>query len=152
MALNKIDSFLGKLLEIITTICLSATVVITLLQVVFRYVLQQPLSWSQEVLMVSFVYSILFGSALAIKNSEHLTVDLYDNISRGFSIVLKTLEFIVVGTMIIVLVYYGSILVMENFESGQILGLLPVKKAYVYLALPVSGLFMLYFHIKKVFS
>ncbi|WP_099159633.1 TRAP transporter small permease [Virgibacillus ndiopensis] len=152
MALSKIDSFLGKLLEIITTICLSAAVVVTLLQVVFRYVIQQPLSWSQEVLMVSFVYSILFGSALAIKNSEHLTVDLYDNLSNTFSIILKTLEFIVVGVMIVTLVYYGFILVMDNFESGQVLGILPVKKAYVYLALPVSGLFMLYFHIKKVFS
>ncbi|WP_188455810.1 TRAP transporter small permease [Virgibacillus oceani] len=152
MVLSKVDSLLGKLLEIITTICLSVTVVVTLLQVVFRYVIQQPLSWSQEVLMVSFVYSILFGSALAIKNSEHLTVDLYDNISKSFSVILKTLEFIVVGVMIAALVYYGFILVMDNFESGQILGILPVKKAYVYLALPVSGLFMLYFHIKKVFS
>ncbi|MEC5423331.1 TRAP transporter small permease subunit [Virgibacillus sp. C22-A2] len=148
----KIDSLLGKLLEIITTICLSATVFITLLQVVFRYVIQQPLSWSQEVLMISFVYSILFGSALAIKNSEHLTVDLYENVSKLFSIVLKTLEFIVVGTMIVVLLYYGYILVMDNFKSGQIIGIFPVKKAYVYLALPVSALFMLYFHIKKVFS
>ncbi|MFC4557837.1 TRAP transporter small permease [Virgibacillus kekensis] len=152
MALNKIDSFLGKLLEIITTICLSVTVVVTFLQVIFRYVLQQPLSWSQEVLMISFVYSILFGAALAIKNREHLTVDLYDNVSKVFSSILKTLEFIVVGVVIGVLLYYGSILVIDNFQSGQIIGILPIKKAYVYLAVPVSALFMLYFHIKKVFS
>lgn len=152
MVLNKMDSFFGKVLEVITTICLSATVILTFLQVIFRYVIQQPLSWSQELLMISFVYSILFGSALAIKNNEHLTVDLYDDISNIFSIILKTLEFIVVGTMIIILLYYGYILVMDNFESGQTLGILPLKKAYVYLAIPISALFMLYFHIKKVFS
>lgn len=152
MVLNKIDSFLGKLLEIITTLCLSATVIVTLLQVVFRYVLQQPLSWSQEVLMISFVYSVLFGSALAIKNGEHLTVDLYDNLSKLYSILLKTIEFFVVGVVIVVLLYYGFILVIDNFQSGQIIGILPIKQAYVYLAIPISAAFMLYFHVKKVFS
>lgn len=139
MLLNKFDTFLGKLLETITTVALSATVIITFLQVVYRYVLQQPLSWSQEVLMICFVYGILFGSALAIKNSEHLTVDLFDDPPIWFSRILKTIEFIVVGVLIIVLLYYGYVLVMDNFASGQILGILPVKKAYVYMAVPIRA-------------
>lgn len=152
MLLSKIDTAITKFLEIITAVSLVIAVALTLIQVIYRYVLQQPLSWSQEVVMMAFVYSVLFGAALAIKNSDHLTVDLYEEIPKAFSVFLRILEFVVVGTMIVILLYFGYELVMANFRSGQILGILPIQKAYVYLAVPLSALFMLYFQIKKVFS
>lgn len=152
MAFSKIDAAITKLLEIITAASLVIAVALTLVQVIYRYILQQPLSWSQEVVMMAFVYSVLFGAALAIKNREHLTVDLYEQIPKAFSVFLWILEFVVVGIMIVILLYFGYELVMDNFRSGQILGILPIQKAYVYLAVPLSALFMLYFHIKKVFS
>ena len=152
MFFSKLDAAITKLLEIITGVSLVIAVALTLIQVIYRYALQQPLSWSQEVVMMAFVYSVLFGAALAIKNSEHLTVDLYEKIPKAFSVFLQILEFVVVGIMIIILLYFGYELVMSNFRSGQILGILPIQKAYVYLAVPLSALFMLYFHVKKVFS
>lgn len=102
--------------------------------------------------MIGFVYSVLFGAALAIKNKDHLTVDLFENISAMKEKVLFTIEFIVTGTVILVIIYFGWELVRANFESGQIVGILPLKKAYVYMALPLSACFMLYFHIRKVFK
>lgn len=141
---------LGKVLQVLATVSLSLTVIITFLQVLFRYVFKSPISWSQEVLMISFVYSILFGAALAVKNKEHLTVDLFDNLSSIKEKILVVIEFIITGTVILILLYFGWELVRANFESGQIVGILPLKKAYVYLAIPLSALFMLYFHIRKV--
>lgn len=149
---KKIETWIGNLLAIITTISLIITVSLTFLQVFYRYVLQQALPWSQEALMISFVYSVLFGAALAIKENEHLTVDIYENTSKAVSFLLKTIEFIIVGVVIIVLLYYGIILVVDNLQSGQTLSSLPIQKAHVYMALPISALFMLFFHIKKVFS
>jgi len=141
---------LGKVLQVLATVSLSLTVIITFLQVLFRYVFKSPISWSQEVLMISFVYSILFGAALAVKNKEHLTVDLFDNLSSIKEKILVVIEFIVTGTVILILLYFGWELVRANLNSGQIVGILPLKKAYVYLAIPLSALFMLYFHIRKV--
>lgn len=141
---------LGKVLQVLATVSLSLTVIITFLQVLFRYVFKLPISWSQEVLMISFVYSILFGAALAVKNKEHLTVDLFDNLSSIKEKILVVIEFIITGTVILILLYFGWELVIANLDSGQIVGILPLKKAYVYLAIPLSALFMLYFHIRKV--
>ncbi|NIK11490.1 TRAP transporter small permease [Alkalibacillus almallahensis] len=150
--LNKIDTLIYRLVEVIVAITLSTTVVVTFLQVLFRKVIQQPLSWSQEVLMISFVYSILFGAALLIYNSGHLTVDLFEE-AKGITIkVLKVLEFVLVGFTIIFLIIYGIQLVQDNLESGQTLGFLDIQKAYVYLALPVSAILMFYFHVRKVFK
>src|SRR5699024_12578661 len=127
-------------------------VVNSLLQWLFRYVLQQPLSWAQEALMISFVYSVLFGAALAVKNDEHLKVDLFENVPGPVKKVLNVIQYIIVLSLIVALLYYGYLLVESNLESGQIVGMLPIKKAYVYMAIPVSALFMLYYQVKKVFK
>lgn len=146
----KIDSFLEKTLEWIIAVCLSVTVLLTFIQVIFRYVLKQPLTWSHEVLMIGFVYSVLFGAALAIKQNDHLQVDLLEKGPDWLVKIIRLLEFLIVGFMIVILIYFGWDLVTDNLKSGQVLGVLPIKKAYIYMALPISGLFMLYFHIKKV--
>ncbi|MGM0873849.1 MAG: TRAP transporter small permease [Bacillota bacterium] len=148
--MEKVDTFLGKALEIIITACLSITVILTFVQVIFRYVLRQPITWSQEVLMIGFVYSVLFGAALAIKQNGHLQVDLLENGPKWLQVIVRIVEFIIVGFMIFILIYFGWNLVEDNLQTGQILGVLPIKKAYVYMALPISGVFMLYFHVKKV--
>lgn len=140
------------MVEIIVGLTLASTVVVTFLQVLFRYVLKQPLSWSQEVLMISFVYSILFGAALLVHNSGHLTVDLFENAGGKTNRFLKIFEFIIVGFSIIFLIIYGIQLVQNNLNSGQTLGFLDIQKAYVYLALPVSAILMFYFHVRKVFK
>ncbi|MYL33870.1 TRAP transporter small permease subunit [Pontibacillus yanchengensis] len=148
--MKKLDYFVGKILEYLTTLCLIVTVVITLLQVIFRYVLESPLTWSQEILMMFFVYSIFFGSALATRNGDHLEVDLLDNASEWVKRFTEVLRFVVVGIMIVLLTVYGFMLVRDNFVSGQMMATVEMQKAYVYLALPISGLFMLYYHMKKV--
>jgi TRAP-type C4-dicarboxylate transport system permease small subunit len=100
--------------------------------------------------MISFVFSVFFGAALALKNSEHLQVDLLDKAPETLRKTAKALEMLIVGIMIVVLIIYGGLLVQNNFGSGKILGILPIKMAYVYMVLPVSGLFMLYYHLKQV--
>ncbi|GLB60292.1 TRAP transporter small permease [Cytobacillus sp. NCCP-133] len=152
MLLKKIDYYIVKLLEIIITFCLSITVILTLAQVFYRFALKQSLSWSQEVVMISFVYSILFGAALAFEKSEHLTVDVWENAKVSIQKAFNVIAYIIVLVIIGVFFYYGMMLVSDNLKSGQIVGFLPIKKGYVYMALPISSLFMLYFHVKKVFK
>ncbi len=78
--LRRLDNLIAKLLEVLITLSLMFVVVITFLQVFFRYLLNQPLTWSQEALMIAFVSSIFFGAALAIKNGEHLKVEIFENL------------------------------------------------------------------------
>ncbi|MET3504666.1 TRAP transporter small permease [Halalkalibacter oceani] len=149
---KRIGHYLGYTLEFIIFICMVVTVVTTFLQVFYRYALQNPLPWSQEILMISFVYLVLFGAALAIKNKEHLKVELFDKAPESIKKILKIIELVVMFLFIFVFVYYGSLLVIANFESGTLVGFLPIKVAYVYMSLPISGLFMAYYLIRGVFK
>src|SRR5690625_5658922 len=117
MFFKRLDDLLGRLLEIIITLCLASVVVITFLQVFFRYVLKYPLTWSQEALMISFVYSILFGAALAVKNDEHLKVDLFENISVIVRKILNVVQYLVMLILIISLIISWYLLVHSNLDT-----------------------------------
>ncbi|MBD2844175.1 TRAP transporter small permease [Paenibacillus sp. IB182496] len=140
--------YIGYTLEFLTCLFLSATVLLTLIQVVYRFVLSMPLPWSQEVIMISFVWFVLFGAALSVKHKEHLKVELLDKAPPVVKRSLQAIELLVVFVFVLVFVYYGFLLVRDNLASGQQIGFLPIKVAYVYAALPISGLFMLYYAVK----
>ncbi|MBY8909807.1 TRAP transporter small permease [Salinicoccus roseus] len=150
--LKKFDSILARIMEVIMTVSLLLTVTVTFIQVLFRYVLGMPLPWAQEFLMLCFVYSIFSGAAVLVYKNEHLTVDLFDNLGRGMDKVLKVLESVVAIFVLGVFVYFGMDLVNQNFATGQTLGLLPVQRAYLYMAIPVSAAVMIYFYIRRFFS
>lgn len=150
--IRKLDYILAKIIEVIMTVSLLLTVTVTFIQVLFRYALSIPLPWAQEFLMLCFVYSIFSGAALLVYRNEHLAVDLFDNLSSKKDKMLKILECIVAIIVLSVFVYFGMELVNQNFASGQTLGLLPVQRAYLYLAIPVSAVFMIYFYIRRFFN
>ena len=54
---------------------LAATVLLTVLQVVFRYVLDSPLSWSEELARWLFVWSVFLGCALLISQHKHMRME-----------------------------------------------------------------------------
>ncbi|SIQ69040.1 TRAP-type C4-dicarboxylate transport system, small permease component [Alkalispirochaeta americana] len=43
-----------------------------LLQVFFRYVLRSPLTWTQEVIVLSFVWVVIFGASYTMREKGHV--------------------------------------------------------------------------------
>lgn len=140
--------YLSYTLEVLTCFLLLVTVLITAIQVFCRFVFDLSLSWSQEVLMISFVWFVLFGSALAVKHKEHLKIDLIEKLSPRMKLFFKIIEFIVIFSFILVFIYYGIVLIFDNFKTGQTVGFLSLKVAYVYMAIPLSGVSMFYYTVK----
>lgn len=149
---EKLDLALSKVLEFIMVVGLVITVIMTFLQVILRYVFSTSLPWSQEFLMLTFVYSVFAGAAYLAYKNEHLVVDLFDNLSDRTNKIFSLLEIIVTLTVLFVFAYFGWILVQQNLQSGQTLTLLPYKRAYLYMAIPVSAIFMIYFYLRRFFK
>ncbi|MEP7063345.1 MAG: TRAP transporter small permease subunit [Betaproteobacteria bacterium] len=47
-----------------------------LLQIVFRYVLNQPLGWSEEVTVLCWVWVVLWGAAFILSDREEIRFDI----------------------------------------------------------------------------
>lgn len=148
--MQKLDTLLIKTIKSIMFLCLVVTVFVTFVQVFYRYVLGQSLAWSQEFVLITFVYAVLMGAVICIYYKDHLQVDLLDNAPAWLQKISSLLEFVIVTFFIVIFIYYGFELVKNNFASGQTVGILPIQSAYVYLAIPISGILMLYFHVRQV--
>lgn len=149
---EKIDNSITKFLEFIMILCLSLTVIVTFLQVIFRYFIQISIPWSQEFLMICFVYSVFSGAAVLVSKNEHLVVDLFEKLPKKYDVLFRVIECLVALFVLSILVIYGSMLVSQNLASGQTLGLLPIQRAYLYMAVPLSSVFMIYFYVRRLYK
>lgn len=70
--IRRIESLLGTLVEIPAAILVVAEVVILFTGVIARYVLHQPLIWSDELASMLFLWLAMFGAAVAFRRSEHM--------------------------------------------------------------------------------
>jgi C4-dicarboxylate transporter, DctQ subunit len=70
-----------------------------LLQISFRYILNAPLGWTEEVTVLCWVWVVLWGAAFVLKDSEEIRFDIVyelvpENVRRGFRLV-ASLAFVV---------------------------------------------------------
>lgn len=62
--------------EVLVTLLLGAMFVAFILQIVFRYVFGLPVGWTSEVSVIAWLYIVLIGSALWLKEGEEIRFDL----------------------------------------------------------------------------
>jgi tripartite ATP-independent transporter DctM subunit len=71
-ALARLESALGWLVEIPAAVLVVADVVVLLAGVVARFVLHNPLIWSDELASILFLWLAMFGSVVALRRGEHM--------------------------------------------------------------------------------
>jgi tripartite ATP-independent transporter DctM subunit len=70
--LNSIERALGLLVEIPAALLVAAEIAILFAGVVSRYVLHQPLIWSDELASILFLWLAMLGAAVAFRRGEHM--------------------------------------------------------------------------------
>ncbi len=120
---------------------MSVMVVVTSLQVIYRYVLGAPLSWSEEASRYCFVWIVFLGAVLGLERGVHIGVDIVTNrLPPPFRRSLAIASHILIG-LFCLLVAYASwpVLEVNMLQTSPALGL---QMTYVYVAIPVSMLLM----------
>ncbi len=71
-SLGRIESALGRLVEIPAALLVVAEIVILFAGVVSRYVFHSPLIWSDELASILFLWLAMFGAVVAFRRAEHM--------------------------------------------------------------------------------
>jgi len=140
---------LTRILEVILTVLMAAMSLDVIWQVFTRYALRNPSSYTEELATFLLIWIGLMGGAYAYRKEAHLGVDILTMNLRGRARTAVNL-FIhgcvaVFGLM--ALVWGGSRLVQVMLRYNQTSPALGIKMGYVYLILPLSGLFILIFAV-----
>ncbi|WP_315778813.1 MULTISPECIES: TRAP transporter large permease subunit [unclassified Bradyrhizobium] len=70
--LDRLEALLGLLVEIPAALLVVAEIVILFAGVVARYVVHQPLIWSDELASILFLWLAMLGAAVAFRRGEHM--------------------------------------------------------------------------------
>lgn len=142
--MTAIRKYLIKLEEYILVLLIGAMTVVTFAQVFFRFVLNSPLAWSEELARYLFVWITFLGASIALYRWGHFQVDIVINLfPEKIKRIIDSAIYVLIMLFASIMVYYGFILV--QYASGQLSPALQLNMAVPYLALPVSGM-LIFFH------
>ena len=118
-------------------------------QVASRYIMKEPSSWTDELAGYLLIWVGLFGAAYATGKGDHLAIDL---LPRKLKPSRRKYLYLLINGLIaafalIVLIVGGARLVYITFKLNQVSSALEIPVGYVYLVLPISGLFILFYAV-----
>ena len=133
-----VSEAINRFISLPCLIFMSGMTFVVLLGVFFRYVLQLPLSWTEELSRYMMIWAASLAVSIGIKEKGHvgLTV-LFDAAkSRWVRIVLETVVLLSTLAFLIIMIYYSIQMVIEaKWQISQGLGITMVLPT---LAIPVS--------------
>ena len=136
-----LDEHLEEYMVVILT---SIMTILLFLQVLFRFVLNLPLAWVEEISLYSMVWLCYFGCSLAIKKREHLKMEIITNFLRPKAKKVFDLIYLVLFFAFAVFVlYHVTLLTADILQRGQVTAVLEIPKWIPYAGVPVAFLLML---------
>ncbi|MEX6494409.1 TRAP transporter small permease [Fusobacterium animalis] len=145
---DKIIDFFSKFVMGVSVLVLS---VVTILQVIARFIFSNPIPWGQDVIRLSFIYLVFFGGAYCVFKNEHLNIDIIFNIlNEKNKKILAALIDILLIIFFVFLVYYGFIFTKTGLNQKA--PYLDIPMSIYYLSLPTAALTMVYFQIRKLWK
>jgi TRAP-type C4-dicarboxylate transport system permease small subunit len=131
----------GKLkatLTAVSVVLLAGYFCLVLLQVFFRYVLNESLFWAEEVVRGAMLWGVMLSSALVAAGRAHIRIEVLELMlpPAGRRVVMLLIDILTLA-FCLTLIWAGIELVDRTwFQNSPLLG---VPKSTVYLAIPIGA-------------
>ena len=114
--MNKVFEYIKKFEDGITALLLSGVVILTLVDVVFRYILKSSIGWSQEVTGFMWTWTVMIGTSVGYRRNLHYGVDfLIQKLSPKKAVVLKRIVYFLMLVACVFMLYLSITISMNGF-------------------------------------
>lgn len=145
---ERIETLLNKAelaLEWSLAIMMGSMTTIIFLQVIYRYILQSPLAWSEELARFLFIWITFIGAVIAARKGSHISVELLQNL---FSLKIKKSMMVIsfsLTSAFFGLIVYFAVFVFDKMmaQTSPAMGL-PMGYPYMGLIIGCSLLCIIY--------
>jgi len=121
---------------------MAGMVAIVSAQVWYRFILNDPLSWSEEAARYLFVWISFMGAAAGVRYQVHLGIDLMEKIlpAGSYRLVVIIVN-LIIQVFLLMIIYWGfKILGVIQFQESPSMH---ISMRYPYMAVPMGSIFML---------
>lgn len=142
---DKLDSTLCVLLVLL----LAAMTLLIGSQVFARYLLNQPLYWTEELGRHLMVWMVFLASVICLRRGSHLNINfLEQRLGPKARMALGILMTVLLGYFFYLMIIHGWTLTQKTM--GQRSSALHYPMGLVYAAMPVSGLLMFLINLENL--
>jgi TRAP-type C4-dicarboxylate transport system permease small subunit len=137
---KKIIRFLDKHLEeIFISLAMGYFVTVTVLQIIFRFILRIPASWTEETAKYAFIWMTFVGSSLGAKIQSHIRVDMFENSLKGLPrLIVNWLNQLIFLAFAVIMTVVGIGMCISLLSRPQLSPALKIPMQWIYAALPVG--------------
>jgi TRAP-type C4-dicarboxylate transport system permease small subunit len=151
LMLSKVSDTTDKVCRIFIIVCFSVMVLVCLLQVFCRYILNNSLGWPEEMTIYLMAWMTFIGSAVAVKSSEHIAVDILlsflpDKIKQMAFLAIRII------TLFIVAYLFKASLGLTNESLSMISDALGISMVWPRLGMPLGSAVMALHLINMIVS
>ncbi len=151
--LEKISDFLNKWSRVVLGFVVAGMFSAVILQVTLRYVFNAGLRWPEEATVFLMAWMTFLGSAVAIKQMEHINIDLFvEKLSEKGRFILRFITKLMMLAFIIFLVYFGFKFALNsmNFTSNALGISLFWPRLSISAAASIMVIHMLHFIVRDI--
>lgn len=142
------DDLLAHIENVLIIVAHAVIALLILMAVFFRYALNDPITWGEELVVGLFTWMIFLGSAAAIRNHMHIRIDVMASVYRharmrwlnGFTLIL--------GIIILAVMVYACFEQVLQ-EAAVDLPMLGLSKGWFLTSMPV-GLTLMIVHCLRI--
>ncbi len=147
--LGRVEKIVNRVEDALILTLLIVIVVSVFLQVFFRYALQSPLSWTEELARSCLIWLTFVGSALAIRLKGHFVLEIVTSKLPGKVRIYWELALMMITAVFLLVMIWNGIAMLPMLTT-QVSASLQISMLYIYLAISVGSSFML-FHVGVIF-
>src|SRR6476619_871342 len=127
-----------RLLTLLMAIAVALLIVPVTLQIISRYTALIPsYIWTEELSRFLFIWMVMLGAMVGIKEGTHFEVDVWPELGRRANAALKIVSHLLVLVFALVFVWWGIKFVQFGWYQESELAELPMP--FIFLAWPLTG-------------
>ena len=148
--MKQLRKILNNILNVLAGVSFLAMVALTCWQVITRYILQNPSSWSEELVSYLFAWMALLGASIVVGERGHMNIPiLVDRMGPAARKVLNIFAEVVACIFAAVILVYGGIQI-TTLAMGQMTSSLGVPIGIFYIVLPLCGVLNIIYTILNI--
>jgi len=129
--LHRYASQTARVTERVAAALMLGLVVVNFLQVLFRYVVGQPLGWTEEFMRYCLVWTVFLASGAALWRHEHMTIDVLGAfLPKRYLRVQRLFVASCIIVFCVILVWYGWPLALRNAHQVSPVAQIPMIIPY----------------------
>ena len=136
--MRKLVDVYYRLLNWLLVISVAILIIPVSLQIFSRYTSLIPsYIWTEEMARFFFIWMIMIGSMVAIRDGGHFDVDLWPELAPRANALLRIVSSVFVLVMALVFIWYGIRFVQFGWDQTSELADLPMP--FIFAAWPLAG-------------